>query len=647
MPTIIDFESRSRADLKKIGGRRYWAHPNSEALVAVLHDTDSQQTTAWTPGEPPPRIETAAGHNGLYFDRFAAERCGWEVKQWLDTAQAARRAGLPGALDALAKRWLGRTKDKEGNKLTVSLSRPSRAKARFGQLPDVTPEILQRVADYCADDVRVLADAWPRLAPWFDVDAEACEADRLCNDRGIYLDQDLVRALQRQIERGQGEAVARAAKALGMSEEDTRAAAMSPQKFGLVTGLPNAQKGTLSDVSYTRNLSVGQRALVAARQALASIVPGKLEAAMLRVCPDSRLRDSHHYMGAHPGRWTSKGTQHHNFSRATFEAWAKTLSGKDKWPDAEAVFEWTVERALAGCDLNKHEIDVLGRGIFIAGPDETLGVLDYSGIQARTLVWAADDSDAVDVFRALDAGTGPDPYRVMAADIFRIAVNDVSKDQRGLGKKAELMLGFGAGGDKFAASCEQDGVDLKAFGLSGADVRDAWRTKHAPVVKLWKACERAYASACEGRAMAAGPWRYVPHAAADGRGGVDVWCELPSGRPIVYPNAKAKPDRRGWGWDLTYIGHLGFPEDVYGGLLVENCMLGIERDLLADALVRCERAGLRPVLHVHDELVCALPRGAGSKEAFAEQERIMASAPSWADGLPIRLDGFMSERYRK
>jgi DNA polymerase len=646
MTTIVDFEARSRANLKKVGGRRYWAHPSSEALVAVLHDTDTGEVTTWVPGEPPPRLETAAGHNGLYFDRFAAERYGWAIEQWLDTAQAARRAGLPGALDALAKRWLGRNKDKEGNKLTVGLSRPSRAKARFGQLPDVTPEILQRVAEYCADDVQVLADAWPRLSPWFDVDADACAADQACNDRGMHLDQDLVRALQRQIERGQNEAVARAAKALGMSEDDTRAAAMSPQKFGLVTGLPNAQKGTLSDPVFTRGLSAGQRALVAARQALASIVPGKLEAAMLRVCDDSRLRDSHHYCGAHTWRWSSKGLQHHNFSRATFEAWAKALAGGGKWPKLEDLFEWTVERALAGCDLSKYEIDVLNRGVFIAGPDEELGVLDYSGIEARCLVWAADDHAAVDVFRALDAGTGPDPYKVMAAEIFRVPVGAVSKDQRGLGKKAELMLGYGAGGDKFADSCAEDGVDLEAFGLSGLDVRDAWRKKHAQVVKLWKACERAYASACEGRAMAAGPWTYEPHAAADGRGGCDVWCVLPSGRPIVYPNAKAKPDRRGWGWDMSYTGGLGFPEHVYGGLLVENAVQATCRDLLADSLVRCERAGLRPVLHVHDELVCGLPKR-NAKEAFAEQEHIMSDAPSWADGLPVRLDGFRSERYRK
>jgi hypothetical protein len=45
-------------------------------------------------------------------------------------------------------------------------------------------------------------------------------------------------------------------------------------------------------------------------------------------------------------------------------------------------------------------------------------------------------------------------------------------------------------------------------------------------------------------------------------------------------------------------------------------------------------------------LVCGLPKR-NAKEGFAEQGRIMADAPSWADGLPVRLDGFRTDRYRK
>ena len=267
---------------------------------------------------------------------------------------------------------------------------------------------------------------------------------------------------------------------------------------------------------------------------------------------------------------------------------------------------------------------------------------------------AAGDEDALDVFKALDAGTGPDPYCVAASKIFGVEVTKHDKERRGLGKIAELMLGYGAGADKFAESCAKGGADLESLGVDATEVVNAYRYEiHAPIARMWKDCQRAFLAACQGRVMRAGKWRYEPHPALDGKGGVDVWCVLPSERPIVYPNARAKrvtrkgKDGRSFqAWDLSYMGRR-WRERVYGGLLVENAVQALCRDLLADALVRCEAAGLDPVLHVHDELVCEVDAGLGD-EALDEMRHIMATtAPRWSRGLPIRLDGFHAERYRK
>jgi DNA polymerase len=272
-----------------------------------------------------------------------------------------------------------------------------------------------------------------------------------------------------------------------------------------------------------------------------------------------------------------------------------------------------------------------------------LGVLDYSGIEARGTAWAAGDTAALDVFRALDAGTGPDPYRVMAANhLFNIRLDQVSKSQRSLGKIAELMLQYGAGAVMFADTAADAGIDLDALGISAEDVVKAYRTDAHPLfVRMWRDCEKAFVSACEGRPARAGRWRYEPH-------GEDIWCVLPSGRPVVYCNAHARPTSTpggGKGFDLTYQG-ARFREHLYGGKMVENAVQAFCRDLLADALVRFERDGLTPVLHIHDEGVCEFP-AALAAEGLAEMRRIMSDAPEWADGLPIRLDGFTSERYRK
>ncbi len=108
MPILADVESRSRADLKKVGGRNYWAHVSSEALCAVFFDTDRGDIEIWERGQPRPamleRGAELAAHNARGFDRFALARLGWgEIE--IDTSELARCAGLPGGLDQLATRW--------------------------------------------------------------------------------------------------------------------------------------------------------------------------------------------------------------------------------------------------------------------------------------------------------------------------------------------------------------------------------------------------------------------------------------------------------------------------------------------------------------------------------------------------------------
>jgi DNA polymerase len=477
--------------------------------------------------------------------------------------------------------------------------------------------------------------------------------DRVVNDRGVYLDKDLVYALQKQFERQQERAIAKAAERLGWTPEQTRKVAMSPSQLCNATGLPNAQKGTL-EAPDLDSLTPKQRRraeeLIPVRKALASVVPGKLTAALTMCSADNRLRDMFLYYGAHTGRWSGRGLQPHNLNRISFEDAAHRIGwGVDDYIEA------LIDGAMTGEDLTKHQVSGLLRSVLTASPGRELVVLDYSGIEARGLAWAAGDEDALDVFRHLDAGTGPDPYCVMASRLFGRTITKADKDERGLGKIAELMLGYGAGADKFRESCEKGGADLDTLGLSSEDVVTAYRTEvHPAIAQLWHASAKAFLAAAQGRRARAGKWVYEPHPAADGKGGVDVWCVLPSGRPIVYSNVRvkrvqrrAKNGRSFTAWDMTYQGRSPWPDRVYGGLLVENAVQAFCRDLLADALVRFEEAGLDPVGHVHDEGICEVDLGLGAEGLAAMREIMGEGAPRWARGLPIRLDGFHSVRYRK
>jgi DNA polymerase len=71
---------------------------------------------------------------------------------------------------------------------------------------------------------------------------------------------------------------------------------------------------------------------------------------------------------------------------------------------------------------------------------------------------------------------------------------------------------------------------------------------------------------------------------------------------------------------------------AWGGMLTENIVQGIARDLLAAAILRLEAATYPVVLHVHDEIVCESPKGEGSLDEF---KYLIERAPEWVAGMPI------------
>jgi DNA polymerase len=85
---------------------------------------------------------------------------------------------------------------------------------------------------------------------------------------------------------------------------------------------------------------------------------------------------------------------------------------------------------------------------------------------------------------------------------------------------------------------------------------------------------------------------------------------------------------------------------LWGGTLTENVTQRMARDVLADSLLRLERAGFTVVFHAHDEVVLAVPEQ-GAKDCFEEAKRVMEVAPEWAPDLPLQVEGGLSDTYTK
>jgi DNA polymerase len=85
---------------------------------------------------------------------------------------------------------------------------------------------------------------------------------------------------------------------------------------------------------------------------------------------------------------------------------------------------------------------------------------------------------------------------------------------------------------------------------------------------------------------------------------------------------------------------------LWYGTLTENVSSAICRDLLVAAMLECERQGLPIVLHVHDELICEAS-AANADADLRQLATIMSTAPNWATGFPLEVEGHASERYLK
>jgi DNA polymerase len=300
-----------------------------------------------------------------------------------------------------------------------------------------------------------------------------------------------------------------------------------------------------------------------------------------------------------------------------------------------------------------------------------LTVGDYSNVEGRGLAWLAGEQWKLDAFRAFDDGDGPDLYKVAYSQAFGIPVDDVDDgSERQLGKVMELMLGYGGGVNAFITGCATYKVDpavlpATAWPLVPDDVREEcagmwdwavrerrtlglerdvfmtcdalkrlWRRKHPRTVQFWADLEGAFRDACI--------LGCVAHAGGLKIDKVGAWVRirLPSGRYLSYPGARVKDD------EITYLGQNQYTRTwgrigTYGGKLAENVTQALCRDLLGEAMLNCEEWRLPVVLHVHDELV--VENEEDQQDNLADAMR----AVDWADGLPLAVATFTTDRYHK
>lgn len=681
---IYDFETASAVDLKACGAWRYAEDLSTEVLSLSWGFCGemprflipSLQGTAF-----PPELQELLDDPDVL---FTAHNCSFEkavwrricVAQWgwpdipnsriHDTMATAHMKALPPGLDEVTRvLGLQYQKDKVGNTLTIGLSKINK---KTGMFPPRTPEVMARVVQYNKSDIDSQGEVHHRLGWQPAGERNIWLLNQRINERGFKLDMALVHQAQKIVAEATIPLAAEFRELTG-GLSFTQGEKIKDWCYGQGVSLPNLQKETVThllgrdvdgaedeDVEFDpgalyQELPAGVRRALEIRAVVGSASVKKLDAMERSVGYGDRVRGTTQYHGAATGREAGRLLQPTNFPRGSNDMIKASVDDK---VTALMTGDWRMVEMMLGVPAVEAVIGSL-RHMIYSEDDRTLMAGDYAQIEARIVLAAAGQYDKCKLL-----ASGADPYVDMAMSIYPDLPRGDAKDrafvemfkhnytvQRQHGKNSVLGMGFGMGPSKFRLRyCPDQPLEFAEQAVS------AYREDWAPEVpKLWKKLEWAALDCVwEQRTTEAAGAEFCLE---------DGWLtmRLPSGRKLWYWNPQPvrrhmpwstaeDPDvRRSWTYQVRKAGRWA-TVDAYGGLITENYVQGLARDLLWNAAFKVEAEGLPIVLTVYDEILTE-PKVAQANEKLLTN--LMEDAPDYARAMqvPVAVECWTGRRYKK
>ena len=643
----VDIETFSSVDLGKSGVYRYAESEDFEILLFGYSVN----------GSPVRVVDLACGENlpeeirkaisdptvmkwafNAQFERICLSRfLGMPTGEYLDpvswhcTMIWSATLGLPMSLAGVGT-VLGLEKQKltEGKDLIRYFCVPCKATkvngGRTRNLPEHDWTKWERFKSYNLRDVETEMEIQKKLSrfPVPENEWRNYCLDQKINDRGVALDMELAhRAVQ--CDNQYREFYLRQAREITGLENPNSVLQLRDWLWERGVELDSLSKNAVQDLLPDTDGDV--RKVLSLRQELAKSSVKKYTAMENLVCRDSRGRGLIQFYGAsRTGRYAGKLLQVQNLPQNHLPdlETARALVRSGNFDALEMLY-----------DSVPNVLSELIRTAIVPKKGCRFIVSDFSAIEARVLSWFAGEQWRLDTFTQ-----GGDIYCASASQMFGVPVekHGINGELRQKGKQAELACGYGG---SVGAMKSMGAVRMGVKEEELQPLVDAWRQANPRIVQFWWEVDRAAKTCVK---------QHVPTQAGrlrfEYQSGI-LFIQLPSGRRLAYAKPRMGENRFG-GEAITYEG-VGTGRkwerlETYGAKCVENIVQGTARDLLALALLRLEEAGYPVVMHCHDEAICEVPIGQGSVE---EVNRIMAVSPEWAEGLPLKADGFETEFYKK
>lgn len=722
-PTLYcDLETFSAKDIRA-GSHAYAADPSAEVLLWG-YAIDDAPAKVWdvTVGPMPEELRQALDEvarkerrhvwqNGVMFDRvflsYVMPDIVLPMETLDDTMVMAYQAGLPGSLKELCEVFhlsKDKAKDADGSRLIQIICKPLPSTWKLDRATSKThPEEWAKFVNYCRLDIESMREVYKKL-PAFNRTAKERELqvlDATINMRGIGVDVEFAEAAIATAERAKKDIDKQVFKLT-----DGRVVTAGQRdaliqfffdKYGWQ--LKDMRKSELEKRMEDPDIPAEMKELIGLRLMGTKTSVQKYKR-VVQGAVDGRLRGCMQFRGAsRTGRISGRTFQPQNLPRPLIKSQT----------EIEEIIEDTKLGILEICyDDVSVPLSSAIRSVIVPAAGNRLCVADFSNVEGRVLAWLAGEEWKLEAFREFDTlqtksgawalpyrdgwfqewavnakgdfiHKGHDLYKLTYARTFGIKPEDVTKDQRQMGKVLELALGYQGGPGAFATFAMNFGMDLdelaktteatieesywiesmgmlkwakekklirgmsqKAWVACNA-IKSAWRKANSEIESFWYSLAKACQSAIKAKGVAFSAGRIVCKVS-----GNYLLMRLPSGRYLVYP-APRLPEE-GEMCDFSFMGVNQYTKKweripTYSGKLAENSVQGAACDLLLEAGPRLEAAGYHIVMSVHDEYITEIKDD--NTRNHREMEKIMSDLPDWADGLPLVAAGFEAARYRK
>lgn len=332
------------------------------------------------------------------------------------------------------------------------------------------------------------------------------------------------------------------------------------------------------------------------------------------------------YFGAHTGRWSGDtGFNVQNMPRA--ELFGINLRNRIKAPEGK-----------------------------------TLVVCDLSNIEPRCMAVLSEDTGMLTALRS-----GMDIYEAHARATLNYTDSRPLKEGdpllRQVSKTRVLGLGYGCGWHKFVTFAEQLLPPEVYESVFGAEVSQSDRVKFVaalskskknadklelfkrlpePKQRYWVNSWKQVEAYRESNPAITEFWKMLERdfKASDGKPNYTI--ELPNGRVLKYTSPKS------YGGSSALMQRMGkmMRVAIHGGILTENVIQAVARDVFADCLLRLDQAGIQVIMHAHDEAVCMVDTDKADEKLKLIVD-IMSTPPTWMPDLPQAAEGKTTVRYVK